>query len=212
MKKVRSPSSASEKDTKVRIINSATMLFAKKGFDGTSVRNIAAHAKVNLAAINYHFSNKENLYKDVLRCGFARFNEQVEMVGKGKHNSTVDFSIALYDMLLKNGPSLLNNFKVLLDNFDFPDDIVAQSEHAGPPGGHVILDSLNKELKKNATLDDKLWAVRVIFTYVVHAALIASTSYAKKDSGKKMFEKKTVHASIKKLVEMILKDLKSSKK
>lgn len=200
-----------EKDTKYRIVDSATKLFAKNGFDGTSVRNIASHAKVNLAAINYHFSNKENLYKEVLRDGFIRFNEHIETLGNEKQRSTVEFSIALFDMLIKNGPSLLNNFKVMLDNFDFPEDIIHNSEHAGPPGGHVILAALEREVKKTVTIEEKLWAVRVIFTYVVHTALISSTNYAKKEICKKMFDKKTVHQAIKKLVEMILKDLKNSK-
>lgn len=215
MKKVKSKALHSEKDseqdTKCRIINSATILFAKKGFDGTSVRDIAAHAKVNLAGINYHFSHKENLYREVLRSGLDRFTSYLEILDSEKYRSTAEFSTALFDMLMKNGPSLINNFKVILNNFDFSDDTLPQCEQ-GPPGGHVILASIEKEVKKEISLDDKVWAVRVIFTHVVHTALIASTNYGKRDNMKKVFEKKIVHQSIKRLVDLVLKDLKSSKK
>ena len=40
-------------------------LFAESGYDGTSVRAIVAKAKVNQAAINYHFEGKDGLYREV---------------------------------------------------------------------------------------------------------------------------------------------------
>jgi AcrR family transcriptional regulator len=41
-------------------------LFADRGFSAVSVRDIAAAAEVNVAAVNYHFQSKENLYREVL--------------------------------------------------------------------------------------------------------------------------------------------------
>ena len=41
-------------------------LFGQKGFDGTSVREIAAGADVNLAMINYYFGSKEKLFESVV--------------------------------------------------------------------------------------------------------------------------------------------------
>jgi AcrR family transcriptional regulator len=49
-------------DTQTRILTVAERLFAEQGFDGTSFRQIAAEARVNLAAAHYHFGNKEALY------------------------------------------------------------------------------------------------------------------------------------------------------
>ena len=48
-------------DTKDRILDAAERLFADKGFDATSLRLITAAARVNLAAVNYHFQSKEAL-------------------------------------------------------------------------------------------------------------------------------------------------------
>lgn len=48
------------------IIESALKLFSTKGFEGTSVREIAADADVNVAMINYYFGSKEKLFESVV--------------------------------------------------------------------------------------------------------------------------------------------------
>ena len=53
-------------DTKQRILDSAERLFADYGFAGTSLRAIIANAKVNLAAIHYHYRSKEALFDAVI--------------------------------------------------------------------------------------------------------------------------------------------------
>lgn len=52
---------------KERILESAKKFFAEKGYEITSVREIAADAQVNLAAINYHFGSKEELFQTICR-------------------------------------------------------------------------------------------------------------------------------------------------
>ena len=47
--------------TRERILKAAERLFAERGYDATSVRAIVAKARVNQAAINYHFAGKEGL-------------------------------------------------------------------------------------------------------------------------------------------------------
>ncbi len=58
-----------------RIMRAAERLFAESGYDGTSVRAIVAKAKVNQAAINYHFNGKDGLYREVLRVAFRALTE-----------------------------------------------------------------------------------------------------------------------------------------
>ncbi|MEE2790104.1 MAG: TetR family transcriptional regulator [Acidobacteriota bacterium] len=53
-------------ETKDRILDAAENLFADSGFPATSMRDITKAAKVNLAAINYHFGSKEALLIAVL--------------------------------------------------------------------------------------------------------------------------------------------------
>ena len=62
--------------TRERIMKAAERLFAESGYDGTSIRAIVAKAKVNQAAINYHFDGKDGLYREVLRGAFRALTEQ----------------------------------------------------------------------------------------------------------------------------------------
>ena len=61
--------------TRERIMKAAERLFAERGYDGTSVRAIVAKARVNQAAINYHFDGKDGLYREVLRGAFRALTE-----------------------------------------------------------------------------------------------------------------------------------------
>jgi AcrR family transcriptional regulator len=53
--------------TRERLLEKAEMLFAQKGYHAVSVREITAAARCNMASVNYHFSNKKNLYLEVFR-------------------------------------------------------------------------------------------------------------------------------------------------
>jgi len=54
-------------ETRERLLAAAVELFARRGFDATPVRDITAEAACNVAAVNYHFGNKENLYLEAFR-------------------------------------------------------------------------------------------------------------------------------------------------
>jgi len=57
-------------------MKAAERLFAERGYDATSIRAIVAKARVNQAAINYHFDGKDGLYREVLRAAFGALTEQ----------------------------------------------------------------------------------------------------------------------------------------
>jgi AcrR family transcriptional regulator len=48
--------------TKARILEAAEAVFAAKGFEGASTREIAAKAGVNISSLHYHWETKETLY------------------------------------------------------------------------------------------------------------------------------------------------------
>lgn len=58
-------SSAGLPDTRDRILAAAETLFMERGYAATSLRMITAKARVNLAAVNYHFGSKESLIREV---------------------------------------------------------------------------------------------------------------------------------------------------
>jgi len=65
--------------TRDRILKAALKLFADLGYDGASVRAIVAKAKVNQAAINYHFAGKEGLYRAVLHIAFEALTHDARL-------------------------------------------------------------------------------------------------------------------------------------
>lgn len=67
--------------TKLALIEAAGELFAEHGLEGTSVRAIAEKASANIAAINYHFGSKENLFAEVLN----------HVISRDKHTSAEAF-------------------------------------------------------------------------------------------------------------------------
>ncbi len=63
-------------DTRDRILESSRKLFAEKGFDLTSVRDITTDACCNVASVNYHFGGKDNLYLETFRSMLAFLRDQ----------------------------------------------------------------------------------------------------------------------------------------
>jgi AcrR family transcriptional regulator len=68
-------SSSPFNEKQIQILEVAETLFAEKGFDGTSIRNIAKLAKINIAMVSYYFGSKERLLESliVLRTKDLRF-------------------------------------------------------------------------------------------------------------------------------------------
>jgi AcrR family transcriptional regulator len=62
--------------TKDRILDAAEALFMEHGFEATSLRLITAAAAVNLAAVNYHFGSKEELFQAVLTRRLDPMNQE----------------------------------------------------------------------------------------------------------------------------------------
>lgn len=60
---------------KMRLIKVAMSLFAEKGFDGVTVRDISTAAEVSVGLINHHFGSKEGLREAVDRYFIAQFEE-----------------------------------------------------------------------------------------------------------------------------------------
>ena len=55
-----------DENSKTRILEAATKLFAQKGFDGTSIREICKKANVNLCMISYYWGGKQELYNGII--------------------------------------------------------------------------------------------------------------------------------------------------
>ncbi len=61
------PTSGPGRGAQERLLDAAEQLFCEHGFEGTSVRQLAAAANCNIASVNYHFGGKDKLYIEVWR-------------------------------------------------------------------------------------------------------------------------------------------------
>jgi TetR/AcrR family transcriptional regulator, regulator of cefoperazone and chloramphenicol sensitivity len=66
-------------DTRQRLLEAAKRLFAERGFRKVTVRQICLAAGANLAAVNYHFHDKEGLYRTVFEHGIALIQETTDL-------------------------------------------------------------------------------------------------------------------------------------
>ena len=70
-------------DTKTRILDAAEELFMEHGFEATSLRSLTSSAAVNLAAVNYHYGSKEELFQAVLTRRLDPMNkERIELIDR----------------------------------------------------------------------------------------------------------------------------------
>lgn len=63
----KSSQNVANKEVSERLLDIAERLFSQKGFDGTNIRDLTRGAGCNIAAVNYHFGGKENLYWEIFR-------------------------------------------------------------------------------------------------------------------------------------------------
>ena len=101
---------AMPQDTRERILMAAERLFMENGFDGTSMRMITGQAKVNLAAVNYHFETKEALLRAVLDRRLTALNdhrlralEEMEQRAGGKALRPSQIVDAYFGTLMRMG-------------------------------------------------------------------------------------------------------------
>lgn len=116
-------------EKQLQIINTAEKLFANKGFDGTSVRDIAEEAGVNIAMISYYFGSKEKLMQ-------ALFQER-----------TTYIRLKVESLLKDEGLSPLEKIYVLVDDYI---DRILQKQHF-----HKIM-AYEQMLEKNVAITEML--------------------------------------------------------
>ncbi len=107
MIKTSSVKKNAEFSTVANLINSAKKLFASRGFDSVSVREIGEAAGTNPALINYHFESKLELYRMLIEnFGQERLNRVQLLLTPAK--TTVEFTTRLEMFIQDAFQSYLN--------------------------------------------------------------------------------------------------------
>jgi AcrR family transcriptional regulator len=193
----------SDQDTKQRIVEASTYLFGVKGYDGTSTREIAHRAGVNIASLNYHFKSKQGLLKEVTAAVIAEFHEKINNLAADQNQSAVDFCLNLFKAITEDQIKLLNHFKLFLDSGH-----CAGEQDTTPPGYEQLSFFLRKELNKGVPDHEVIWASSIIFTYIMHSAIMSGSDVGKQHIDKYLPQKMaSIPVYIKQLVETCIRDL-----
>ncbi|NBB79742.1 MAG: TetR family transcriptional regulator [Verrucomicrobia bacterium] len=120
MPQLKTAKSPTADQTALRILAAAEKIFARGGYRAMTLREVTREAKVNLAAVNYHFGSKSNLMRAIIRERFEPINvERLRLLDQSiQAHSPAPVPLAeIFDALLrpmfffgnnssKGGPSL----------------------------------------------------------------------------------------------------------
>ena len=77
-------------DKKEHIMNHAIALFADRGVEGTSIRELALDANVNVAMINYYFGSKDKLVEAIIEDKMTYMKDKIEEMQANETLSEID--------------------------------------------------------------------------------------------------------------------------
>lgn len=162
-------------ETKQKIIDVARVLFANLGYEGTSVREIARQAEVNLALVNYYFSSKENLFQEILKEGYLECANQLRSMLENRQGDLEETLVDMFRYFIENSHDLMSHFKMVMSAQHSHKIMTEGTEDGmyGPPGGMVIAEVL-KSIAPSATDEDIHWALKSLFSQVTHLSLVHS--------------------------------------
>jgi AcrR family transcriptional regulator len=163
--------------TKAAIIGAATELFSAYGFAGASVRQIAANSSVNIAAINYHFGNKHNLYWAVMVETHRSLDEGLREIS-ATATSVQDLTLKAFDFSMTRKAEVRTAVKLMMsEGVPEPEGEYAEitCRQAGPPGFHHFARVLDRQLEVKVSQEVLGWGVMAIFSGLFHWSMICSS-------------------------------------
>lgn len=138
-------------EKQLQIIETSERLFAQKGFDATSVRDIAEEAGINVAMISYYFGSKEKLMEAVFEAKIGKVQMRVEALLKDesllpfeKMYTLIDehiervmhsqhfYRIMISEQLTNKNPAILQTVKQLkVRNAELISEIINEGQQKG---------------------------------------------------------------------------------
>jgi len=89
------------KDKRQQIMESTLQLFAEKGYEGTSIRDIAEIASVNVAMVNYYFGSKEKLFEKIVEYKSVTTRLQLDEIAHDKTLTSIKKIEAVIDSFIE---------------------------------------------------------------------------------------------------------------
>lgn len=178
-----SPSRPTENATKLRILDAAVELFSHSGYRGTSIAAICEQAQVNVAAVNYHFHSKLELYIQVWQVALQRETESNPPDGGVPEDAPVQDRLKgrvralIHRFVRPNAPSELA--MLIIHEFASPTDPAIDEvrlKAVQPP--HAAMRAIVREmLGEGATDQEVLLTTMGIFIPVVGLGLQQQSVY-----------------------------------
>ena len=135
------------KDTEVkdRILEVSRKLFVEKGYTGTSIRDIAAEAEVNVAMVNYYFKSKHDLFEII-------FDESANIM-LNKIFAIIHSDLPFYELLntwISSYYDMLMQYPqipifVLNEVHQHPEHLLELVYKRNPP---IVIERLRKRIQK----------------------------------------------------------------
>ncbi len=188
MMESRPKTESSDIAVRERLLAGATELFTRKGYNGTTVREIVASAGVTKPVLYYYFRNKEGIYIELTREAFTKFDTLLDASRK-ERGSAIERLLRLCDQV----------FVLFMKNMEVAR--LMYSIYYGPPQGAPFFDfdTLHLRLQEavrflirkgirqgelpKGNIEDRVW----IILGVVNIAMEANLSHPERAIDQKGF-------------------------
>jgi AcrR family transcriptional regulator len=184
-------------DKREHILITAERLFGERGFDGTSVRDIAQSAGVNLAMISYYFGSKEKLLEAMIQFRseytygiLEELNKDQSLSPWDKIDRLVDFYV---DRILNNLPfhNIMHQEATAFRNEEIKERIIALKMRNLEQINKIIADGQEKKLFRRVDIPMTVGTIiGTISTYTQSRAYSCNILAIREDENDEVFREK----------------------
>ena len=145
--------------TRERIVEAAGEIFAEKGFDATTVRDICQRAEANIAAVNYYFGEKQRLYVEAVVRAHRWRMERAQLpewtADTTPQKKLADF-VVTFIRRVRTGPENTWHTRLIMREMMNPREACAELVQSSIRPQFEILQGILRELLPNETSEEKL--------------------------------------------------------
>jgi AcrR family transcriptional regulator len=118
-------------DTRARLLKAAVEVFAERGYENSTIRDICSRAGANVALIHYHFGDKLELYREVLRYSLTCGNGPAPVMAASESALAPEDALrqvirAMVEKVLQTGDQANLRYRLMLHEFMQPSSAAAR--------------------------------------------------------------------------------------
>ncbi|MEX0345901.1 MAG: TetR/AcrR family transcriptional regulator [Rhizobiaceae bacterium] len=159
---------ANSQQTRERLLVSAKRIFARKGYEGASIANIADELGITKQALLYHFGSKGKLYGEIIKQINARLFEEIEQTKQESYEPALrleHFVMRYFAYAMANPDEMSLLMREALGNR-------ARAEHARNWPLKLFFDEMIALVKSNPEVADASDPVVFAFIYQVLSGIL----------------------------------------